>query len=208
MNISLPSDFELKNSLEIVGLYNTADFNFYGSHQYNPLPGGRPVYRVPEVHSNQFESYIQGLNDRKINFRYVMTGNHPIQDQQVSSYVKYLIDAGVKNFVIRNNNLLPLFDLANSDVRIIKSLIGGEFTAGGVERCINSGYDKVSVNIHKICKIDQLLPLLPYSNKIELLLNSCCLPLCPNCLDHYHFYEDTFRKTLNPAIRRSLIYGI
>ena len=179
----------------------------FGSRKESHILTARPEFRLPEISREDFIKYIRKLNDNSIEFSYTLNSSYlgskeemRLLKEPIVEYTKFLIDAGVKNFIIALPYMAEIIREISQDVGIEVSTIAQIDTVSKAKIWYERyGINKICVGIEKNRDILFLQNLAKYCQKTAitptLLANEFCgngssLSSCTTgCIYRSHCYQ-------------------
>lgn len=143
--------------LEGVQRLNEIDANvqiseLYGSLKQHAFLAARPIFRLPEINDEHFESFVRKCNDIGIMFNYTFNTIYPgskrflySQRNDLIDLVRYLEDVGVKMITVGNPLIAELIREASSTIKLEVS------TVAHIDAITQVKVWKEKYSIEKIC---------------------------------------------------------
>ena len=165
----------------------------YGGLPADPVGGGRPGHRLPDITLERLAEHVAALHAFGIGFSYTLNApdlfgsqDDPAWWRELDAFLAGLEAAGVGRITVASHHLLRhLRD--HHGFALSRSLIGGPASAEEVAEAVELGADHVTLHGHLANRDLEGIRRIRASTDVSLGLNAnmTCRQRCPTALDHY-----------------------
>ena len=165
----------------------------YGGLPADPVGGGRPGHRLPDVDLEGLSAHIAALDAVGIGFSYTLNApdlfgsqNDPAWWHGLDRFLAALSDAGVRRITAANHDLLRHLRDQHT-FALSRSLIDGPSTVQETLAAVALGADHVTLNGHRVNRDLGRIRAIRAATDVSLGLNVnlTCRQDCATALDHY-----------------------
>ncbi|NCB48391.1 MAG: hypothetical protein EOM55_02020 [Clostridia bacterium] len=199
---TIPADFKIESIKKILVLNKNCKYKVkesYGSLRNSEIGSGRKYFELPDVSYDDLKTYVQECNKNDIDFNYTLNlscyDNNEFTEhgkEKLLSYIKKLVDCGIRHFTIAMPSLIELLMNHFPEVKVTLSVITGIDSLSKIERFVKFKnikniylHEKIYRNLFLVKKITDIA----HKNdvKVGVIVNSFCLSDCPFRNYHYNF---------------------